>query len=1537
MRAGVIPPLPLLVSVTAGVALLALVRLAWRSPFEGGRRLAGLALAVAGWCLATGIAPVVAEPSAVETWSRFASFAAGLAGPAWALFAFRYVGLRLPNTIEFALLMPSLLALLPGTASWVAGYAAAVASAGALALLLGWWRNRGGHRWRYAALAGVFLAVATTMSAAPALVGDAWQRELVPLAAALAVMVVVVLVVQRRLFDTLPLAHRLVFDSLEDAQIVIDRYGRILDLNPAAEQLVDVPLHRARGRTLSTLAPWLPVPSEGEGRLVVPDPSSRRALALEMHALGRTDEHLLTVEDVTDHARAKEILQRRGYLLEAVDALLATVPGVDPEEALGDTLRNVGQALDLKSCALIMDHGTGAGFDVRSAWSDGGPAAWHAGGAYEAEGLSPVRDAIRRGHTTLVAAPTPEGVRVALPLRLGGRDWGALVLEGGDPEVLRELGDPLASVVRSLSSWLERDRAEAERQRADRFRRGLLDLTRELLRGEVGTDLYRRALAGAVEAIGGADAGYLFVRRSGGRYACAAAAGPRVRRGSDAAPDERTAGWIPAGGSRILTGSDAAAAGGPHVQASLVAGVALEGRTEAILRLDSERGPEAFGALEASMLETFAAQVGSVLRRLEMQARSDRAAREGRLVADIERLLLSSDAIDTFFPALTRLVFASGSLPLTRVVLLPLDDDRQGIELHGPDGRDPEPERRLRQALPDVRGLPWLVSLLAAEGPQGREELHEDSVWTRAGIQARSLLAFPLHGGERPWGAILWLSDRPGAFGEAGRALLGQVVAGLELAVLRQRERERRELQLARMQALVRVGEELRSVTTRSRAVEATLTTVLRTTRVDHCALLLLDREPAALRVAAALHRRGGGFAADASLAEAAPLPWRSLGQERAVTAHDPTGLDDAPRWRDRAPSGYVGAPVLNGRGETVGVLVATLDGRSEPFGADEVNFVEAIAQSCASALVRLALLERRRTQAREYRELWEEARQSEERFRLLAENMSDSVCLHDVRGRLVYVSPSVHGLLGRAPEDLLGLDPRVLVHPDDRDTLRDALYLPLSRGIPVHGVTLRLRHPDGRELWVETHAQPVVDDEGRVVNLVSSSRDVTERKRIEERLVHGALYDDLTGLPNRALLMDRLRHALERSRRQERRFALLFLDLDRFKLVNDSLGHGVGDELLAAIARRLSGCVRGSDTVARLGGDEFCILLEEIDGEEVVLRTAERVQDALTQRFPLGDTDLFTSASIGIAFSAVHYQHPDELLRDADIAMYRAKAAGKARHEVFASGMHAQAVDRLALETALHGAIERDELRLAFQPVVELREEGVTGVEALVRWAHPQRGFLPPAEFVPLAEESGLIVQLDRWVLERALLQLRRWEERFPAAAAWTVSVNISPMHFALADPAGTILAIVRKTGLEPSRLKLEVTERALMGRGDAVVDALTVLRAHGVAVQIDDFGTGYSSLVHLQKLPIDSLKVDGGFVRRMGTDDRQRDLVGTIVSLARGLGIEAVAEGVEEADQLEALRDMGCAFGQGWLWAEATDAELFADRYLAAAMDEA
>ena len=452
---------------------------------------------------------------------------------------------------------------------------------------------------------------------------------------------------------------------------------------------------------------------------------------------------------------------------------------------------------------------------------------------------------------------------------------------------------------------------------------------------------------------------------------------------------------------------------------------------------------------------------------------------------------------------------------------------------------------------------------------------------------------------------------------------------------------------------------------------------------------------------------------------------------------------------------------------------------------------------------------------------------------------------------------------------------------------------------------------------WTQREIECLTDLAESLVTEMELRSDLTAKRETQEHLLYSTLHDALTGLPNRSLFTERLRHSMRRTARHpDDMFAVLFLDLDRFKDVNDNLGHFAGDELLRAVARRLEACIRPEDTVARLSGDEFAILLESISETSDAGRVAERIEEALSFPINLAGAEVTTSASMGIVTSTMSHEQPEQLLRSADMAMYRAKAAGRARYEMFDRAMHSDALARLQLETDLRRAVELGEFRLHYQPLVSLRTGHVTGLEALLRWEHPVRGLVQPGDFIPVAEETGLIVRIGRWVLNEACRQLKVWQEAHPRAEPLTISVNLSVKQFSQPDLLDQLAQAVRASGIAPSCLRLEITEAALIDKGGAAMSLLEQIKAFGAQIYLDDFGTGYSSLIYLHRLPIDAIKIDRELVSTMDTDDRNLRLVRTILTFAQIVGVRAEAEGISSAEQLRELRALKCEHGQGYLF---------------------
>lgn len=558
-------------------------------------------------------------------------------------------------------------------------------------------------------------------------------------------------------------------------------------------------------------------------------------------------------------------------------------------------------------------------------------------------------------------------------------------------------------------------------------------------------------------------------------------------------------------------------------------------------------------------------------------------------------------------------------------------------------------------------------------------------------------------------------------------------------------------------------------------------------------------------------------------------------------------------------------------------------------------------------------------TVARTFNEMNEARHRSEARFKALVLHASDMIAVLEAEGAVRYCSPAVHRLAGLSDADVVGTPLTNIVVPKDRERVSAGLAAVLRHPGLADPIEFRVRHRDGSIRQVEALLNNLSDDPA-VDGVVATIRDVTERKAFEDHLAHQALHDALTGLPNRALVLDRLNHALARSARSGKTIGVLFLDLDRFKLINDSHGHAVGDKVLTMLADRLTSTMRPSDTVARFGGDEFVAVCENLANEDEVHEVATRMADALRDPFLIEGQELFLTGSVGIAVSG-RGETSEELLRNADAAMYRAKELGRAQHALFDDAMRSRAMTRLQTEAALHRAIDADGFFLHFQPKISLTDGRLVGAEALVRMMDPEAGMIPPSEFIDVAEETGLIVPIGEIVLAGAARVARDWFEK--TGRVVPISVNVSPRQLAQPSLPETIDRILRETGTSPELVIIEITENLLMQDAQLASETLQRLREIGVRVSIDDFGTGHSSLGYLREFPIDELKIDRSFVKAMDEDDRSVTIVGSVVGLAHAMGLTVVAEGVETAAQLSELRRLGCDVAQGFYFSHPRPAE--------------
>ena len=552
--------------------------------------------------------------------------------------------------------------------------------------------------------------------------------------------------------------------------------------------------------------------------------------------------------------------------------------------------------------------------------------------------------------------------------------------------------------------------------------------------------------------------------------------------------------------------------------------------------------------------------------------------------------------------------------------------------------------------------------------------------------------------------------------------------------------------------------------------------------------------------------------------------------------------------------------------------------------------------------------------------------RESEERYALAARGANDGLWDWNLVAGEVYLSERWREMVGM-------VDPSISLSPEEwfsRVHLSDLPQLKVDIAAQAAGSRShfhsehRLRHSEGFFIWVLCRGIVVRDTEGRALRIAGSMTDITARKDLEERLRREAQFDSLTTLPNRSYATDLLRRAIARAKRnREQQFGVLFLDCDRFKVVNDSLGHHAGDSLLRLVAGRLNGCVRPGDVVARLGGDEFVVILEGVKDEAEAITVAERIQHSLAQPFYLDGRELFMSVSVGIAMSQPGVERPEDYLRDADLAMYRAKLRGRARHEVFRADMRAGAVLQMALENDLRHSMDRGELRVMYQPIWSLASGRIVGFEALVRWDHPTHGAMQPADFIPIAEETGLILPLGEWVLRQAAQRLAHWNTKVVADDPIWVSVNVAARQLTHPGLVEIVKNAIAETGIEASRLKLEITESMIMADAVAAVGALEQLKTLGIHLLMDDFGTGHASLSYLHRLPISTIKIDRYFVGRIDSNSECLEIVRTILSLSRSLSMDVVAEGVENGAQREVLQSLGCEYVQGYLLSPPLDAD--------------
>ncbi|MEH2414918.1 EAL domain-containing protein [Nostoc sp.] len=547
-----------------------------------------------------------------------------------------------------------------------------------------------------------------------------------------------------------------------------------------------------------------------------------------------------------------------------------------------------------------------------------------------------------------------------------------------------------------------------------------------------------------------------------------------------------------------------------------------------------------------------------------------------------------------------------------------------------------------------------------------------------------------------------------------------------------------------------------------------------------------------------------------------------------------------------------------------------------------------------------------------------------EKEFKALVENAPDIIARFNTKLCYVYVNPAFEKLTNILAQTLIGKANRQLNLPQEFSRIWEYKIQRVTQTKQENEFECSFPTVSGIEYY-HTRLLPEFAADGSVEFVMSIARNISALKLAQAQLIHDAFHDSLTDLPNRALFMERLERAIALTkRRTDYTFAVFFLDVDRFKVVNDSLGHAIGDQLLNAIARRLETCLCSQDTVARIGGDEFTILLNDFKNLNDITLILKRINAVITPAFNLNGHEVFTNVSIGVALSGTSYNLPEEVLRDADLAMYRAKALGKARYEVFDSTMYAQATELMQLEMDLRGAIEHQEFLIHYQPIILLETYKISGFEALVRWQHPQQGFVFPEKFIPIAEETGLIIPIGYWVMREACRQLRAWQEQFPTDPLLTMSVNISTKQFSQPDLIEQIHQILQETGVEGRSLKLEITESVIMENKESATAMLLHLQQMNVQLYLDDFGTGYSSLSYLHRFPTNALKIDRSFVMNIGVNGENLEIIQAIITLAHSLNIDVVAEGVETVEQLAQLRVYKCKYAQGYFFSRPLNSKL-------------
>lgn len=722
--------------------------------------------------------------------------------------------------------------------------------------------------------------------------------------------------------------------------------------------------------------------------------------------------------------------------------------------------------------------------------------------------------------------------------------------------------------------------------------------------------------------------------------------------------------------------------------------------------------------------------------------------------------------------------------------------------------------------------------------------------------------------------------------------------------------------QVAWLTALAQVGRTVTSTLDRDEVLRRIVDAGVFLTKAEEGFLALLDQESGQLYLLAAKN-------IDASKVTTMRLPVTDSNVAQVLNTQRPLRIVKSQNSLPlKVSTGYlvysmILVPIIT-RGSPLGVL--TVDNRTvrRAFLEKDESVLMSLADYAGVALENAHLYQQAQQEISERKRVENALRISEERYALAVSGAKDGLWDWDMRANQIYYSPRWKEMLGYGEQELSSSPNEWLqrVHPDDISSLKTNLSAHLKKLSSHFECEHRVQHKDGSYRWFLSRGIAVWDGKGNVSRMAGSQTDITTRKQAESKLLRDALYDSLTGLPNRALFTDRLKHSIDYSRRnQNYMYAVLFMDLDRFKDVNDSLGHAMGDKLLINMARLLEGILRPNDTVARLGGDEFVILIDGINNISDATIVADRLQDKLASTPLLEGHSIFVSASIGIVLSLSGLDRPEDVLRDADIAMYRAKANGRARYEIYDAIMRQRILDRLTLEAELRTALDTDDLLVHYQPILEISTGLVAGFEALARWNHPRTGMMYPGQFLPIAEETGLIISLDRWVLRQACHQTVVWQKQYPKMSGLSISVNISSRQIIQPDFIPYLKKVLHETRLDPGCLLLEITENTIMESFDQTAVVLQELRQLGVKIHIDDFGVGYSSLNYLSRFPINSLKIDRSFIHMMTEDSSYLKIVQAIIRLTHSLGLSVTAEGVETQEQFNQLRALNCEFIQGYL----------------------